>query len=198
MHCHTHAISRLNQAPTTTHAPARRQQTGHQQTKRTSEARGKYQTPDVQVQPFLDSVNTIAELEPQCKRNTIKGSVRAAEQPGDGEETVEPELGQNSLGVEDYEYADREVERDGNDDQEFHCLQEGEETGNGLYCPPGTDYEDRELDDSEYALGEPGDDEYGQEAYYLQEGGDDVDVDDDVGDDVDGGDADGDGFGLED
>src|SRR6266478_9006770 len=76
MHCHTHAASRLNQAPTTTHAPARRQQTGHQQTKRTSEARGKYQTPDVQVQPFLDSVNTIAELEPQFKRNTIKGSVR--------------------------------------------------------------------------------------------------------------------------
>ncbi len=243
MHCHTHAASRLNQAPTTTHAPARGQHTGHQQKKRSSEASGKYQTPDVQVQPFLDSVNTTAELEPQGNRyrgvaddqgNTTKGSVRAAEQPGDGE-TLEPELGQISLGVEDYEYADREVERDDNDDQEFHYLQEGEDTDNGLgvdgedkdedgksyppedgseergadygdqeqgdeygrrepgddegdqegYYPPGADYDDRELDDSEYALGELGDDEYGQEAYYLQEGGDDVDVDVDGGDDID-------------
>src|SRR6266403_389684 len=58
MHCHTHAASCLNQAPTTTHAPACEQQTGHQQKKGTSEARGKYQTPDVQVQSSRDSVNT--------------------------------------------------------------------------------------------------------------------------------------------
>src|SRR5713226_6500179 len=48
---------RLNQAPTGMRAPARAQCTGQQQKKRTSEKGGKCQTPRVQGQPFLDSVN---------------------------------------------------------------------------------------------------------------------------------------------
>src|SRR6266446_2415655 len=194
MHCHTHAASRPNQAPTTTHAPACEQHTGHQQKKGTSDARGKYQTPDVQVQPSLDSVNT------------TKGSVSGPHSPHKriqkpGKRSIRQLMHCHTHAASRLNQAPTTA----------HAPACGQHTGHHIDVDvdggDDVDVDDDGGDDDD------GDDDGGEDVDVDVDGGDDVDVDVDGGDDfdvdvdggddfdvdVDGGDdADGDVFGLED
>ena len=177
----------LNKAPKTTHAPARGQNTGQQQMKQTSNTGGKLQTALVAGGNFLDTVNTtvkaITNIESLSKTFhdvtgdkgiTTEGNALPVELFDDGVGTAEQELGNNSLDVEDHEYADGELEGDDNNDQELYCGQGDDEIAAGVGVDgedewEGADYGDPEQED-EYACSELGvDDEGDQEVYYPSE-----------------------------
>ena len=180
------------------HAPARGQSTGQQQMKNTSNTGGKLKTSLVAGGTLLGTVNTtaktIANIESLNKTfhnitgnkgKTTEGHASAVKQPDDRVGIAEQEPGDNSLNVEDYEYADGELE---GGDQELYYLPGDEEIADGLgvddededpYLPEdGSEQEEADYDyggleqEDEYACSERGvDDEGDQDANYPSEGG---------------------------
>ena len=191
-------LLRLNKAPKTTHAPARGQSTGQQQMKNTGNTGGKLKTSLVAGGTLLETLNTTAKTVAniQSLNKTFQditgnkgkpteghASALAVERPDDRAGIAEQEPGNNSLDVEDHEYADGELEGDDNNDQELYCGQGDEEIAEGV----GVDYEgDQEAyypSKGEYDVGDQGaypdyedqgqEYEYdggNQEVYYPSEG----------------------------
>ena len=160
----------LFDAATSTHVPTPGHHSSHPQPKRKGD---RIQTSRVQDQPF-PGTTTYQENE-----------WYQVDQPGNWEGTDERELIYESLDVEEYEYADGDPEGGEDDDQVFSCLQEDEETGNGLgeeveyeyeydetYFQDGNEEEGVEGEEVEYTVSElvqpVGDEEEGEEGEEVE------------------------------
>jgi hypothetical protein len=180
--------TRLFNAATSTHLPTPGHHSGHPQTKGKGD---RIQTSRVKHQPFPDTTtyqeNGWYQDATDEEGKEFEGAV---DRPGNWEGTDERELIYESLDVEEYEYADGELEGSEDDDKVFSCLQEDEETGNGLGGEGEYEYDETnegEGEEVEYAVSElvqpVGDDEGETVSYYPQNGGDDDDPDSDGGED---------------
>ena len=189
----------LNQAPMTTHAPARGQSTGQQQMKKPSNTGGKFHMSLATGGAVLGTVNTFAKTISNVeslnktfhditgnKGNTTEGA-SAVEQPDDRAVTAEHEPGNSSLNVENHEYADGRLEGYNNDDPGLYYGQGDEEIAgvgvDGEVEWEGTDYgypEQDEYNGGDQGVYHPDYEDQGQEyeydggnqeAYNPQDGG---------------------------
>src|SRR6266699_3618606 len=122
---------RLNQAPMTTHAPARGQRTGQQQMKRTSENRGKFQTSHVQSRQSFDTVNTTAV---ESRSKSYRGVAGNQELHYLEEEEEEDEDEEDEEEDEEEEDEEEDEEEEEEEDEEEEEEEERRRQNTKLFC----------------------------------------------------------------